>query len=1140
MKTLISLYPEFQHTIQTCELVYLFGTGISAALTGRSYSWWQWIMGGIAQMKDTVLASACQTSLTNDSTTENMIEIAGQVLSATKADGTYADWMHTSFETNPLTNTALAATLKKLLLTQDVFATTNYDLLLEQATGLPTLSYEEPDQAFRMLDQKKSTHVLHIHGVYDSARGVDNIVADRLQYAAVLNDKGAQFIQHILGTRTLIFIGCGQTTEDANIAQFIQFARTCLHMDQDYYFLYKKGQEPMDMPDNIRLIPYGDEYQDLPEFLEEMARERLNAKIESHPLILRTIHSENPMDAYGLSEFHYAREYLKFCGRKTELARLSNFTATDKPFQWWALTGQGGAGKSRLAYEFLHRVQKHYFGFFLNVHVSDEIVDSFAPFNDTLAVVDYIKGNEKQTAGVLSRLYDTFSRQPYKLRVLLLERDNFLLTGSWYSELMSALDPFHRGVYNNSEYNVDLATGNHRFLYLDDLEEPAVVELIGDVCAKSGLPADPSRDRRLKADYAQKFEQLKFRPLFLQMYVQAWIANGCTAVDYVNYKSLLEIILKREQERILQMFQGNIPVLNELMKLVVRAGVSGGARLADLESLYPVSWNAVKSFVKTHSIAGAQRAEYQQSILKDISQDIVDEQAVLNPLYPDIIKEYMLLYYLDEEDLQAVSTELWHTCPAETNVFLSRCLMDFQGDKRLTAFVRGASADYTNRNAMEVRLALLAYKIVHTIEDGVVFMRLAKEEYAYWQGVPRASENLPLILRGLCAGVWQFFGWSMESECFAAIDEIASLEVPKELQAAKARALLEFVHYLTEKNCVPAAKHIFAKAQAAVDAVSDSFEKTELWLSLQREFLVLQIYRQEWNAVSSLHETLHKTINWKDETQTELYAYFCFTGARQCFRRMKWEKLLYFADLLQELAVEYADGERDIAFHDKVHYYYLHTKLMQIEAGSITSHLAGLGAMGLRMTDALIEEIEHNEMIADFAGLLVGAKALKVGTDDAVTDEEAGRYLAEADRLLEQYPDNAVLAEKAMDLWETVYEVQFKRTVSREIVERAYALALRFSKDAEVLDQFFRLLDASEERKNWLTYTKNKAIVTGLMENELGEYLLPPMPGKTTGLAYAMRQPVARRHPKIGRNDPCPCGSGKKFKRCCIGTGKYD
>ncbi len=27
---------------------------------------------------------------------------------------------------------------------------------------------------------------------------------------------------------------------------------------------------------------------------------------------------------------------------------------------------------------------------------------------------------------------------------------------------------------------------------------------------------------------------------------------------------------------------------------------------------------------------------------------------------------------------------------------------------------------------------------------------------------------------------------------------------------------------------------------------------------------------------------------------------------------------------------------------------------------------------------------------------------------------------------------------------------------------------------------------------------------------------------------------VRRKHPKIGRNDPCPCGSGKKYKKCCL------
>jgi uncharacterized protein YecA (UPF0149 family) len=26
----------------------------------------------------------------------------------------------------------------------------------------------------------------------------------------------------------------------------------------------------------------------------------------------------------------------------------------------------------------------------------------------------------------------------------------------------------------------------------------------------------------------------------------------------------------------------------------------------------------------------------------------------------------------------------------------------------------------------------------------------------------------------------------------------------------------------------------------------------------------------------------------------------------------------------------------------------------------------------------------------------------------------------------------------------------------------------------------------------------------------------------------------------VGRNDPCPCGSGKKYKKCCLKSGKYE
>ncbi len=35
--------------------------------------------------------------------------------------------------------------------------------------------------------------------------------------------------------------------------------------------------------------------------------------------------------------------------------------------------------------------------------------------------------------------------------------------------------------------------------------------------------------------------------------------------------------------------------------------------------------------------------------------------------------------------------------------------------------------------------------------------------------------------------------------------------------------------------------------------------------------------------------------------------------------------------------------------------------------------------------------------------------------------------------------------------------------------------------------------------------------------------------------AAPVRAPVKHTVPKVGRNDPCPCGSGKKFKKCCGG-----
>lgn len=42
--------------------------------------------------------------------------------------------------------------------------------------------------------------------------------------------------------------------------------------------------------------------------------------------------------------------------------------------------------------------------------------------------------------------------------------------------------------------------------------------------------------------------------------------------------------------------------------------------------------------------------------------------------------------------------------------------------------------------------------------------------------------------------------------------------------------------------------------------------------------------------------------------------------------------------------------------------------------------------------------------------------------------------------------------------------------------------------------------------------------------------LAPGFRARASGQGVALRRPAA----KIGRNDPCPCGSGRKYKACCL------
>ena len=75
----------------------------------------------------------------------------------------------------------------------------------------------------------------------------------------------------------------------------------------------------------------------------------------------------------------------------------------------------------------------------------------------------------------------------------------------------------------------------------------------------------------------------------------------------------------------------------------------------------------------------------------------------------------------------------------------------------------------------------------------------------------------------------------------------------------------------------------------------------------------------------------------------------------------------------------------------------------------------------------------------------------------------------------------------------------------------------------------YRETEAVHEDTGGYGVAENLAATQGVEKGETVE----DAHAKTQTSAPAKAATIVRETPKVGRNDPCPCGSGKKYKKCC-------
>ena len=74
------------------------------------------------------------------------------------------------------------------------------------------------------------------------------------------------------------------------------------------------------------------------------------------------------------------------------------------------------------------------------------------------------------------------------------------------------------------------------------------------------------------------------------------------------------------------------------------------------------------------------------------------------------------------------------------------------------------------------------------------------------------------------------------------------------------------------------------------------------------------------------------------------------------------------------------------------------------------------------------------------------------------------------------------------------------------------------------------ITDAIAEMEWWASFHPEDSRPKKLPKSQAP--MLPPATPAPSTSSYVPPKPLVR-EPKLGRNDPCPCGSGKKYKKCC-------
>lgn len=340
------------------------------------------------------------------------------------------------------------------------------------------------------------------------------------------------------------------------------------------------------------------------------------------------------------NRFKYNSNSTSFKGRSDEMEVLLEMCEDEASFLWLGICGQGGTGKSRLAYELCSRMINNEWTVFSPLHFSShketlyEAVKNIR--NHILICLDYVKQNFNAILHFIRYFIENPYSSDYKVRILLIERDK--------KEVL--IDEQTIEEYNYRPTNRAIPCDG--FLELQQMEEETIRSIIEDYIINQDASAQLSSESLdLMMNTLKEVDSELERPLYALFIADAWL-NHEDLLKW-NRKDALDYLLRRERERLASIISDSNYHLNKVEQdkyraatdfLYVIATYSGSICLEDYADILSLKYGL------------SDRDELLLAILSEYG--ILSAEKEVYGWTPDLIGEYFCVNYFNNASTEEV------------------------------------------------------------------------------------------------------------------------------------------------------------------------------------------------------------------------------------------------------------------------------------------------------------------------------------------------------------------------------------------------------------------------------------------------------------------------------------------------------